>query len=75
LRQNAYKEEGQDDELLLDAPDANPIEVQPVAGEDTEMTVDEEGRPRFAPAKNIVWMPCSAKLHNLPTLRIYNCKC
>jgi hypothetical protein len=57
LRQKANREEGQDDELLLDAPDATSTEVQPVAGEDTEMTVDMEGRPRFAPAKNIVWMP------------------
>ncbi|TVY49009.1 Pre-rRNA-processing protein [Lachnellula occidentalis] len=45
--------ESQDDDLLLDAPDATPIEIQAAAGEDTEMTVDEEGRPRFAPAKNI----------------------
>lgn len=45
--------EDQDDELLLDAPSEVPIEagaVQPAEG-DTEMTVDEEGRPRFAPAK------------------------
>ncbi|PVH88278.1 eukaryotic type KH-domain (KH-domain type I) [Cadophora sp. DSE1049] len=43
-----------DDELLLDAPDAEPTDlnaVQPVEG-DTEMHIDEEGRPRFAPAKN-----------------------
>ncbi|TVY57885.1 Pre-rRNA-processing protein PNO1 [Lachnellula cervina] len=46
--------ESQDDDLLLDAPDATPTEIQMAAGEDTEMTVDEEGRPRFAPAKNIV---------------------
>lgn len=46
----------QDDELLLDVPSEMPIEagaVQPVEG-DTEMTVDEEGRPRFAPAKQHV---------------------
>lgn len=44
----------QDDELLLDAPNAIPSEagaVQPVEG-DTEMHIDEEGRPRFAPAQN-----------------------
>ncbi|KAH8814104.1 hypothetical protein F5882DRAFT_65057 [Hyaloscypha sp. PMI_1271] len=44
----------QDDEFLLDAPDAVPSEtsaVQPAEG-DTEMTVDEEGRPRFPAAKN-----------------------
>ncbi len=43
-----------DDELLLDASDAVLSEagaVQPVEG-DTEMQIDEEGRPRFAPAKN-----------------------
>ncbi|KAK0126343.1 pre-rRNA-processing protein pno1 [Cadophora gregata] len=42
-----------DDELLLDAPDAEPTDlnaVQPVEG-DTEMHIDEEGRPRFAPSK------------------------
>lgn len=55
--QKANGEVGQDDDLLLDAPDATPTEIQMAAGEDTEMTVDEEGRPRFAPAKNIVWTP------------------
>lgn len=54
LRHNANEELGQDDDLLLDAPEATLMEVQPAAGEDTEMTVDEEGRPRFAPAKNTV---------------------
>jgi RNA-binding protein PNO1 len=47
----------QDDEFLLDAPEAVSLEtnvIQPVAGEDSEMHIDEEGRPRFAPAKNIV---------------------
>lgn len=47
---------GQDDELLIDAPDAEPSDlnaVQPVEG-DMEMHVDEEGRPRFAPAKSVV---------------------
>ena len=58
LRQKTNGEEGQDDDLLLDAPHPTTTEVQPAAGEDTEMTVDEEGRPRFAPAKNIVWMLC-----------------
>ncbi len=47
----------QDDELLLDAPDAVPSEINgiQIADGDTEMAVDEEGRPRFAPAKNTVW--------------------
>merc|ERR1711939_792035 len=43
-----------DDELLLDAPAAEPTDlnlVQPAEG-DTEMHIDEEGRPRFAPSKN-----------------------
>merc|ERR1712144_83741 len=43
-----------DDELLLDAPAAEPTDlnlVQPAEGE-TEMHIDEEGRPRFAPSKN-----------------------
>jgi len=46
--------EDQDDELLLDAPDVVPSElnaVQPAEG-DIEMTVDLDGRPRFAPARN-----------------------
>merc|ERR1711977_379128 len=43
-----------DDELLLDAPAAEPTDlnlVQPAEG-DTEMHIDGEGRPRFAPSKN-----------------------
>jgi hypothetical protein len=48
----------EDDELLLDAPDmalSNPTANAPTgADNDTEMHIDEEGRPRFAPAKNIV---------------------
>jgi RNA-binding protein PNO1 len=46
----------QDDELLLDAP-AVPSDINAVqlAEGDTEMNVDEEGKPRFAPAKNTVW--------------------
>ncbi|TVY83830.1 Pre-rRNA-processing protein PNO1 [Lachnellula suecica] len=43
----------QDDELLLDAPEADISAAQPVGGEDTEMTIDEEGRPRFPASKNI----------------------
>lgn len=48
----------QDDELLLDAPSEVPEAgaVQPVEG-DTEMHIDEEGRPRFAPAKQVVCLP------------------
>jgi hypothetical protein len=47
----------QDDELLLDAPDAVPSEISAIqtADGDTEMAIDEEGRPSFAPAKNTVW--------------------
>lgn len=37
----------QDEELLLDAPSAEIIPDQ----EDTEMVIDEEGNPRFAPQK------------------------
>ncbi|RQM06879.1 hypothetical protein DH86_00000028, partial [Scytalidium sp. 3C] len=47
--------EAQDEELLLDAPDAilsEDLVIQPLNNEgDTEMHVDEEGRPKFAPAK------------------------
>ncbi|RDW77326.1 eukaryotic type KH-domain-containing protein [Coleophoma cylindrospora] len=45
----------QDDELILDAPEAIPSEstaMQVTGDADTEMHIDEEGRPRFAPAKN-----------------------
>jgi RNA-binding protein PNO1 len=46
----------QDDELLLDAPDVVPSELNAaqLAEGDTDMTVDLDGRPRFAPAKNTV---------------------
>ncbi|KAL3423899.1 Pre-rRNA-processing protein PNO1 [Phlyctema vagabunda] len=47
--------DNQDDELLLDAPEPTPSDsnaVQQVGDTDTEMHIDEEGRPRFAPAKN-----------------------
>jgi RNA-binding protein PNO1 len=46
----------EEDELVLDAPAAITLESAPAvldaANEDTEMRIDEEGRPRFAPAKN-----------------------
>ncbi|RFU24491.1 hypothetical protein B7463_g11846, partial [Scytalidium lignicola] len=45
----------QDEELLLDAPEAilsEDMVIQPLKDDgDTEMHVDEEGRPKFAPAK------------------------
>jgi len=39
------------DELLLDTPSTDATAVHIAAGDD-EMHIDEEGRPRFAPAKN-----------------------
>lgn len=51
---------GHDEEFLLDAP-ALPSEPAPDAGgDDDAMAVDEEGRPRFAPAKQNVrqLLPC-----------------
>ncbi|KIN04218.1 hypothetical protein OIDMADRAFT_18245 [Oidiodendron maius Zn] len=44
-------------EFLLDAPNALPSDVDPIipsggSEQDTDMHIDEEGRPRFAPAKN-----------------------
>jgi RNA-binding protein PNO1 len=42
--------EGQDDELLLDAPDAEPTALDAV--QDTQMQIDLESRPNFAPEKN-----------------------
>jgi hypothetical protein len=48
----------EDEELLLDAPEidlSNPTAVIPqAADQDTDMHIDEEGRPRFAPAKDTV---------------------
>jgi len=51
-----------DDELILDMQEsdfADPSTGLPPAAEaeDTEMAVDEEGRPRFAPGKDIVRSP------------------
>jgi RNA-binding protein PNO1 len=48
----------EDEELILDAPDAMTIdssELLPLTNENTtEMHIDEEGRPKFAPATNSV---------------------
>lgn len=50
----------QDDELLLDAPDAE-LDMSAVqAGADTEMHIDEEGRPRFPESKGVV---CYLRYH------------
>ncbi|TGO54498.1 hypothetical protein BCON_0106g00150 [Botryotinia convoluta] len=46
----------QDDEFLLDAPEVTSADLDtilPPATDNSEMHIDEEGRPRFAPAKNI----------------------
>ncbi|KAK4100901.1 hypothetical protein N658DRAFT_496987 [Parathielavia hyrcaniae] len=47
----------QDDELLVDMQEAGTSEISAVAppttAEDTEMAIDEEGRPRFAPGKDV----------------------
>ncbi|PHH92232.1 hypothetical protein CDD83_8343 [Cordyceps sp. RAO-2017] len=50
----------QDDEFLLDALDSTSIDVQEPAaapqdrdGDDDAMAIDEEGRPRFAPTRDI----------------------
>jgi hypothetical protein len=48
----------QEDELLVDMQEANTAEpsaaAPPTAADDTDMAIDEEGRPRFAPGKDIV---------------------
>lgn len=48
----------QEDELILDVQDNNLTDataiLTPSNSEDVEMAVDEEGRPRFAPGKDIV---------------------
>ncbi|KAK0741931.1 hypothetical protein B0T21DRAFT_345789 [Apiosordaria backusii] len=48
----------QEDELILDIQDATGLTdptaaASPQNGDDTEMVVDEEGRPRFAPGKDV----------------------
>lgn len=46
-----------DEDFLLDAPDALPADSDaffPEGDEDDSMAIDEEGRPRFAPARDIV---------------------
>jgi hypothetical protein len=48
--------EGADEEFLLDAPGAEAVDANvlvPVE-ESNDMQIDEEGRPRFAPARDIV---------------------
>jgi RNA-binding protein PNO1 len=52
----------QDEELLLDAPEAvssDQNDIQAPAGEpeDVDMIVDEEGRPSFVPSKDVVCPP------------------
>lgn len=48
-----------EDEVLLDVQESNLAEASaavppPPNAEDAEMAVDEEGRPRFAPGKDVV---------------------
>lgn len=48
----------QKDELLVDMQEASAVEPTAVAppanADDTDMAIDEEGRPRFAPGKDVV---------------------
>lgn len=51
--------QAEDDELLVDAPpvavnERDAAQIEQRARNDAEMHIDEEGRPRFAPAKNTV---------------------
>ena len=60
------------DEILLDAsavalPEGS-VELQPTITTDTEMVIDEEGRPRFAPAKDVVRPPNSTLSTTILTL-------
>lgn len=55
----------QDDEFLLDAPEVTSADLDtilPPSTDNSEMHIDEEGRPRFAPAKNIVRLSIYATL-------------
>jgi hypothetical protein len=57
---------GNDEEFLLDAPDALPTDADvlvPVEeSNENGMAIDEEGRPRFAPARDIVSLTRAIKL-------------
>jgi RNA-binding protein PNO1 len=48
----------QEDELLVDMQEASTTEpsavAPPTTADDTDMAIDEEGRPRFAPGKDVV---------------------
>lgn len=47
----------QEDELLVDMQEASTefgAVAPPTVAEDTDMAIDEEGRPRFAPGKDVV---------------------
>lgn len=49
----------QEEELILDIQDATGLTdpaaaAPPPNGEESEMVVDEEGRPRFAPGRDVV---------------------
>ena len=61
LRSLTERLDQNEDEFLLDAPDAAGVDSDPFIPEeldgDESMVVDEEGRPKFAPAKDIVRMP------------------
>ena len=48
--------EHDDDELILDVNETNLTDATAILppADDNEMQVDEEGRPRFAPGKDIV---------------------
>ena len=55
LRYTNWQSIDQDDDLILDAPEITAIDVLvPIVDGDSAMHIDEEGRPRFAPAKNTV---------------------
>jgi RNA-binding protein PNO1 len=60
LKTNSRIDDNQ--EFLLDAPDAASADAEvmiPEAqDEDDSMAIDEEGRPRFAPSKDLVRRKC-----------------
>jgi RNA-binding protein PNO1 len=58
---------GTDEEFLLDAPDAASADANvlvPVEESNEDgMQIDEEGLPRFAPARDIVSVNCCATIY------------
>lgn len=58
LREDLLENEGMETEFVLDQSDDQPVDMdavlQPMKDNEDAMAIDEEGRPRFAPSRDIV---------------------